>query len=287
MPIDGCTALLEFLSIPGAISMDMGTDESDELSVPLNMPSPSEDSVTIARSSEIISLTSACLSHLLRAEASGFLAQTLAQPRAPAPAPEKKLRRSESVPTPAPFLDPLLPSSISGRLRDAMHSALNSIMKERDEAHAQLIATNVLHVHEMENERKQSELVRRKLHLAVEQSKRQQGLFAERFRDPAARDLQKYLENMVKNSDSEITKLCRELAKEVSEKTEKNLENYRLQESQKIVREADAAEKRALEDELRKARELLTEANEKAQAAELEARRLQEELDRGKHDSNE
>jgi hypothetical protein len=266
MPVDGCMAVLEFLEIDAGVMPVLGGSAPEDTRPNTLQDDIAEEAMSNDRASEIMSLTSACLTHLLRAEASGILVQQLGAPK------EKKvvevltqpspIRKTESMPVSNPYLEPLLPSTVSSGLRDAMHEALRSVMTERDEAQSQLISSSIQHLHEMESERKQVELAKKKLFVAEDQARRQQGLFAERFKDPKVRateDLQRYLEEMVKSSDMEIEALCRQLAKEVSEKTESRLEIVRLKESMKLERETDAAEKRALEEALRKARKQLSE----------------------------
>lgn len=275
MPIVGCMSILEFLEIDAGVMPVLEGNTEGEISVSSTLESAKQET-PVDRTREIMALTSACLTHLLRAEASGILVQHL---RVPKSAELPTYRKAANFPLKNPFLEPLLPSTVSNGLRDAMHEALRTVMTERDEAQAQLIATSVQHVHEMESERKHVELTKKKLLVAEDQAKRQQGLFAERFKDPkvrSAEDLQKYLEEMVKSSDKEIQGLCKQLAKEVTEKTASKLEIMRLKDSMKLERETDAAEKRALEEALMKAREQLAEANSKMHAAEALSNRSTE-----------
>lgn len=234
---------------------------------------------------EIASMTSACHSELLRAQSRIVLAQRLdkfevEEPPSPTPAtPKKNLSRSDSGPmSPAPYLDPLLPTSISDGLRDAMHEALMTVMAERDEAQAQLIAASVLHVHEMESERKKMDLLNEKLRHTQEGAKKEkQGLFADRFkRQPSENSLHKYQEQIIQSTDSELVGLCQQLAGEISAKTSASLEVIRLKESRKIEREQDAAAKEALQEELRKAREQLAAEQEKSLLATEETQKWKE-----------
>jgi hypothetical protein len=285
MPVPGCMAVLEFLDIVDAGVMPVDIN-GDDIATPLMAKAIPRDNSNerVDRAPEIMSLTASCLTYLLRAEASGILSQKLGLPQQETK--KKKvpnMNRSASMPNSTPFLEPLLPASISEGLRDAMHSALKNVMTDRDDAQASLIASSVLHVHEIERERKKGELAKKKLQIAEAHLKRQQqgGLFAERFKDPRIEDLknvQTNLEEMLKGSEEEISTLCTQLAKEVAEKTAAKLEIYRLQEITKHLRASDSAEKQALEDELHQARVQLAEANETSRALEEEVQRLKEGL---------
>lgn len=277
MPVSGCMAVLEFLDIvdAGIMPVDFNGDDTDTPLTTQSIPRDSSDQA-LDRAPEIMALTASCLTYLLRAEASGILSQKLGSRQHE----NKKnkvpnMNRSASMPNSAPFLEPLLPASISEGLRDAIHSALKNVMTDRDDAQASLIASSVLHVHEIERERKKGELAMKKLQVAEAHLKRQQqgGLFAERFKDPRVEDskiVQNSLEEMLKGSEEEIKALGKQLAQEVAEKTAAKLEIYRLQEITNHLRASDSAEKKALEEELRKARAALAEANEKSRANEEE-----------------
>ena len=160
-----------------------------------------------------------------------------------------------------------------------MHNALKSVMTERDEAQASLIASSLLHVHEVERERKHGDLAKKKYLAAEAEAKRLQqgGLFADRFKDQRSqewKEVQRHLEEMVKHADNEIETLSQQLTKEVADKTSAKLEVYRLRDSMKHLRDSDTAEKQALADELRKAREQLEEYKEKSRSSDEEVKRL-------------
>jgi vacuolar-type H+-ATPase subunit I/STV1 len=286
MPVSGCMAVLEFLDIvdAGIMPVDFNGDDNATAWIPKSIPRDSSNEA-VDRAQEIAALTATCLTCLLRAETSGILSQKLGLRQFEN---ENKTipntGRSASMPNSAPFLEPLLPASISEGLKAAMHSALKNVMTDRDDAQASLIASSVLHVHEIERERKKGELAMKKLQVVEAHLKRQQqgGLFAERFKDPRIEDsknVQKSLEEMLKGSEEEINELCKQLAKEVAEKTAAKLEIYRLQEIANHLRASDSAEKKALEDELRKVRAELAEAKKKSPAKEDEVKRLNEGLE--------
>lgn len=284
LPISACMAVLEFLDIvdAGVMPIDENGKEASMALIAHSKQRGTENE-PLDRAPEIVALTASCLTHLLRAEASGVLAQKLGH--AEEQKVEKKahsFRRSTTMPTTVPFLEPLLPLSITEGLRDAVHDALKNVMTERDEAQASLIASSLSHLHEVERERKHGDLAKKKLLAAEAETKRLQqgGLFAERFKDPRGcqewKDAQKHLEEMVKNADNEIKALSQQLAREAADKTAAKLEAYRLEDSMKHVRASDLAEKKALADELRKARELVEELKEKARVSGEEVKRLKE-----------
>jgi hypothetical protein len=277
-------AVLEFLDIVDAGVMPID-ENGEEASTELIAPSIRQDiqMEPMDWAPEIVALTTSCLTHLQRAEASGMLALKLGH--AEARKVERKapsFRRSATMPTSAPFLEPLLPLSITEGLRDAVHDALKNVMTERDEAQASLIASSLSHLHEVERERKHGDLAKKKLRAAEAETKRLQqgGLFAERFKDPRGcqewKEAQKHLEEMVKNADNEIKALSQLLAREAADKMAAKLEAYRLEDSMKLVRASDLAEKQALADELRKARGLLEELKEKTRVSDEEVKRLRE-----------
>lgn len=282
MPISGCMAVLEFLDIvdAGVMPINMDGEETPAAftgqSLKLDILKEPAD-----LGPDIVALTSSCLAHLQRAEASGILAQKLGQ--STERKPQKKvssIRRSASMPLTVPFLEQLLPSSISKGLRDAMHDALKNVMTERDEAQASLIASSLSHVHEVERERKHGDLAKKKLRAAEAEARRHQqgGLFGvDRFKDPRSeewKEVQRHLEEMVKNADNEIESLSQQLTKEVADKTAAKLEAYRLQDSMQLLRASDLAEKQALADELRNAREQLDELKDKSRSSDEEVKRL-------------
>jgi hypothetical protein len=286
MPLNGCIAVLEFLDLTdaGTISIRNGTEIEG-----MRPSGSSKDSVDVSLDyvGEIMSLSSACLSHLVRAETSGIMAQKLDQEkesRTPTRDPNPLITTNPQPTAVSPFFDPLLPSNVTAELKLAMHNALTQVMEERDEAQAELIAASIFHVHEMESERRQVELVKKKLTMAQEELRRHQHqglpLFADRSKSAnVGTDLRKYLEQMVENSDKEIKGLCEQLTKEVNDKTKANLEILRLKESQKIERERDAGEIRALTDELIKAREELVSTQDKLRLAMEEIQNMKEIVD--------
>ena len=92
-------------------------------------------------SETILALTSAVQTEILRAEAKEMLSQREANAKSPLQKLQQNLSRQPSAP---PYLEPLLPSTISDGLRKSLHEALIMVMAERDEAHARMIAASVM-----------------------------------------------------------------------------------------------------------------------------------------------
>ena len=154
-------------------------------------------------------------------------------------------------------------------------SALSKVMTERDESHAQIVASSVLHVHDIELERKKVDRLTKKLIL----SKRQ--LFeieatanASYFQtnDNALAALKKKFEkeknqlenSFLENNDAELMSLCRQLASEIESRTAATLEinrNKELHEHEKVLLKDENSDLRA---QLEKLRQELDNEREKA-----------------------
>ena len=135
-------------------------------------------------------------------------------------------------------------------LHDAMHKALVSAMTDRDEAHSQLVASSVLHVAEMEEERKKNDRLTRKL-VVAEKLNAEAGAGGSFFlgNDEIA---QKHhiSANAMQSSDEELLAMCRQLSNEIAEKTNASLEIVRLKESHKIERDAEKARRKEMQNEI-------------------------------------
>jgi hypothetical protein len=116
------------------------------------------ENLSIERPQQIFGLLSACSTELVRAETS----KTRDISTAATPTVLPQVLSSENAPAAmnTTVFEPLLPPSVSNGMQQAMHEALVNVMAERDEAHAQLIASNVLHLHELEQERRKNEKLR-------------------------------------------------------------------------------------------------------------------------------
>jgi len=240
----------------------------------------------IFSSQEILACTVACENDLVRLETQGSFTQHHVVERL------KKEQSSSrdtgdfsSVPviaTSAPFLDPLLPFEITESLHGALHEALMQIMTERDESHAQLIAASVLHVHELEQERKRVDRLTQQLDAtkALAKAAQMQNVAGNFFADKKLPEqtqsslrgkMTAMQEEAMRNSEQDMLNLCQQLASEISAKTSASLEIIRLKESRKIERENEHAEKVALQDELKRCKEQLAAQERQSLEARQEA----------------
>ncbi|KAG7352504.1 chorein or VPS13 related protein [Nitzschia inconspicua] len=184
--------------------------------------------------------------------------------------------------------DSILPPSLTNILHDSIHDALLNMMAERDQAHAQLIGANVMHIHSLERQRKKNEKLSAEVKVREEFAKIQAdqnlnqpnlaNLFGGKSDDRMAKmrqeiDLKMEAFHEVYRShastDEEITQLCTQLANEISTKTSYALEIERL----KKVKETEVKEKKTLQDELKRMKELLAAEEMKRKEAEKQAER--------------
>ena len=77
---------------------------------------------------------------------------------------------------------------------------------------------------------------------------------------------------MQQDSEAELLSLCQQLAGEISARTSASLEVIRLKESRKVERQNEAAERQAIEAELRRTRELLAAERSKLERSRRESR---------------
>lgn len=247
-----------------------GEDKNSMQRSTLDTQNSEIENLPMERPQQIFSLLAACFTELLRVETS----EKCATPTPPV-CPRAMYHETAPIPLNTQVYEPLLPPSVSHQMQLAMHEALVTVMAERDEAHAQLIASNVLHVHELEQERKKNEKLRIEQELKDARRQLQQpnvGNFfqnlnddrSRRILDARLRDCETILG---RNSDEELADTSRQLADEVSAKTSHVLEIVRLKETREIERKNEAAEKQALKDELRRVKALL--AQHEARTAEL------------------
>jgi hypothetical protein len=275
LPVEGLAALSEVLGIC-ASTKDVVTGDGEEENSKGAVVSSDDAEATgevhdsVANNAgKILGLLSACEAALSRAENADngeFVANNIsATVPAPVTAP------SSTAPLPARY-EPLLPPSVTEHFHDAMHDALMKVMAERDESLAQLIASNVLHVHELEQERKKNDNMT--IHLEVANAlalakpnvpqlfMNFPGVGDKPKQDAQAKLHQVKIQNFelqVQNSDAQVIALCQQLAGEISAKTAATLEIIRLKEGRDIERKTAAAEKQALKDELKRVKQLLAE----------------------------
>lgn len=146
----------------------------------------------------------------------------------------------------------------------AMHKQLMSVMSQRDDAHAQLVSSSVLHVHEMETERRKIELLTKKLEVAEKLNSGGGRLFAGREDVAGRKSLLKFEKESMQNTDAELLEMCRQLSSEISAKTSASLENVRLKESRKIEHDRHTARQKALEDEVKRCKKQLREEQKRS-----------------------
>jgi hypothetical protein len=271
-PIDGLAALTDFLLINASTqdATSSATGIQKETSADLKLSSQSSRQHFVG---EIYSPAVICEAELLRAEHQSLLAERLAKASI-----SSRPGYSSAGLSFATIREPILPSSTTERFQDAMHSALMKVMEERDEAHAKMVAADVLHVHEIGQQKKKS------AHLVTQLDVAQKTAAANvnpinRFRiteDPKEKErLRMYERAMQQNSDEELVALCQQLGAEISARTSASLETLRLKESRNIEREHEASEKQALKDELKRAKELLALEQGKAEELKRESERWQ------------
>lgn len=270
LPIDGLAALADFLNLSHA-STNNSTVERDHLA-PTNLhhctAADTQSNSFTVNAAEIFSLSSLCETELRRAENQSALAERLSKSSNNSNFHARDFPAVNTTPTfPAPISQP----SASSQFSNAMHSALMKVMEERDEAHARMVSTEVLHVHEMEQQRKKT------AHLSsqLEAAKKHGGATGTKLRDEKERKeaatLQRYEKGLQQDSDAELLSLGQQLAGEISARTSASLEVIRLKENRKIEQEHEAAEKQALRDEVTQLKQQLAQQRRSAELARQES----------------
>jgi hypothetical protein len=249
LPVDGLAHLAEFLQATGVSTQSSEKDEDK------NPPRSSTTKTVVSTGlvTEINKVLAMCETQLLLVENQNYLAAQLAETS----------HRSSSVNLPEIPPELLIPTSVSSQYQEAMHAALMKVMQERDQAHARMVAANVLHVHEMEQQRKKTAQLASQLVISSTTPGGQS------TKDSS--ELLRIERQMQQNSDAELVALCQQLASAISGRTEAALEVSRLKESRQIERENEIAEKKALRDEIDHLKELLAKERKKAEAARQES----------------
>lgn len=262
--MDGLALLSDFLQLSDASSSNSDVD------VPIaNLPFASaakareEENLRLAKAREVLSFSSLCENELSRAEKQSLLAERLSKLKS-----LNKPGMADDASNQTRSVSNLISADQSSRFRDAMHAALMRVMEERDEAHARMLAAGVLHVHEMEQQRKKTanlttelELLKKTVPDNVARSHNEKVQDAE-----ALRKLERQ-----HDSDAELISLCQQLAGEISARTSASLEILRLKESRKIEQEHEAIEKQALKDEIALLRQQLAQERKKSKLARQES----------------
>lgn len=138
----------------------------------------------------------------------------------------------------------------------AMQSALTCAMAERDEAQAQLVASRVIHIHEMEQLKRKHENLKEKLFLIEKMENRESAAAAAFFLGqesvPNIHSLkEKSRDKMTQDSDEELLALCKQLSYEISCRVSSDLEIIRLKESRKIERDIELSEREDIREQLK------------------------------------
>lgn len=283
LPVEACDIVTHFLSIPSSTD-DVGSPvELDQYGIsrePWRYQEAGTDDMPMSKYIESIEmLHTACETELLRAE---LCWNSSRQQGHQVPRANDILDRASLVgQLPQPYVEPLLPDKIMETLHEAMHESLMNVMVERDEAHAQLVGASVLHVHEMEQERKKVERLSHQLRVAEKNlAERNTAAAPQPFflgrslhgkQDAPKKDqdtspsktMKKFDEKMQQSSEDELMALCQQLANEIQTRTSASLEIIRLKESRNIERENERKEKEALQEELRRCKDLLAAAEKK------------------------
>lgn len=247
LPVDGLALLSDFLQLTEASTDDIGIGSiGRERLFTIDKPeiSKSDENERTKMAESVLSSTSLCENELLRAEKHGLLAERLSRMKGKSntAAPLSATLSTHASANPQP--------SASSLFRDAMHSALMAVMEERDEAHARMLSAEVLHVHEMEQQRKKTanlaselEMLKKSLTSAGVRSRSSQNQ-TRNDTDPVRKIERQH------DTDAELISLCQQLAGEISARTSASLEILRLRESRKFEQENEAIEKETLKAEI-------------------------------------
>lgn len=293
MPVDALLSLSEALGICSSTrNVDAG-ELSNSKDFSLRTPDTdnrkdamgsTEESLTSRTSlSDVFSLLSACDTELQRCAVTAVRADHIASSQ------DDTIASPGLMPT---SYEPLIPPSLTDLLHDSMHDALMHAMAERDEARAQLIGANVLHVHSLEKERKKNEKLEIELRIQQDiarmqwQQELQQPNIAilfggkpddrvEKMRKEIDLKFESFRRIININDDEELMQLCTQLASEITTKTIHALEIERLKAVRESEKKAEAIEKDTLVEELKRVKELLEAETQRSRTATLEAAKWQ------------
>lgn len=267
LPVDGYAMLVDFLSLPGnPSSVPHSSSEIDNNIKGLGNELHDTDECpkeilndTFSGSRDPFALSAASDTQLLRAENQALLAGHLAAGM------NEDVSLSITNSSSGDLGQPSV--GVSHQFRDAMYSALMTVMEERDEAHARMVAANVLHMHEIEQQKKATRRLSAELESLKARREAEHGISSNgrHSRHGAEKG------SMQQDSDAEIVSLCQQLAGEISARTSASLEVIRLKESRKAERENEASERQALEEELKRTREMLATERSKLERSRRES----------------
>ena len=257
LPVDSITILSDFLQLT-----DASTNHTDRDSTLREHPMVSATRREVERNemaNAVLSSISLCENELLRAEKQSLLSERMS-----------KLTSQSDAAAPlsgtlSTHVDTDHPRPASNLFRDAMHSALMAVMEERDEAHARMLSAEVLHVHEMEQQRKITGNLTAELELLKESVLRKKQSETKNGAETARKVDRQH------DSDAELVSLCQQLAGEISARTSASLEIIRLKEGRKIEQENEAIEKKALKNEISQLRQELARERKRSYLARRES----------------
>ena len=262
--------LVDFLGLMDAStrSESPGTSFEDERQLPIaqmgSLDAKLLDTIEFMRGNVDSAFTVTSLSDesLVRAEGQALLAAQLAAQR------EEISLQSTS------WSEFELNQPTSHHFREAMYSALMTVMEERDEAHARMVASGVLHVHELEQQKKNV----RRLSTELDSLRKNATL-----QNPALKvdgRMSRVEKEMQQDAEIELLSMCQQLSSEISARTAASLEVVRLKESRNLERQNEAAERHALEEELRITKAQLAEERAKLEKAHRQSRTWKESFEK-------
>lgn len=188
---------------------------------------------------DIFELSSLCEIELLRAENQSRMAEDLTRAKAPPALAANAI----------PLQQRLQITETPSQINEAMRATLIRVMEERDEAQARCISRDVLHSHELEQERRRTALVETKL-AALMKISEESNMFSNDKDRREFQALRRHDRQQQQESDAELMSLCQQLSSEISARTLAELEVARLQEIRKLELENDAKDKQAMQDEM-------------------------------------
>ena len=242
LPMDSLALLSDFLLLTEASTNDVGlgtAGRKPSLEIDEKERSMIDENERLKVADTFLSSTSLCENELLRAEKHSFLAERLS-----------RMKAESNDTTPLIHVGANHQPSASDFFRDAMHSALMAVMEERDEAHARMLSAEVLHVHEMQQQRRKTANLSSELD-TLKKSVASTGVRSRNSQSGTRNDADpvRSVERQ-HDTDAELISLCQQLGGEISARTSASLEIIRLKESRKLEQENEAVEKEALKAEI-------------------------------------
>jgi hypothetical protein len=249
LPMDGLAALVEFLDLTG-----FDTDlPGSELKASFDTCLKADE----IYGQNLVTLSEGTMQQLVRVENQSALAARLAWSRGRKVAYDARSLRV-----------PIIYQPSSHHFREAMYGALATVMEERDEAHAQMVAAGVLHAHEMDQQQKKVERLRSELDAL---QSRQSPAAGSSDSSNNVDEIRRTARALQEESEAELMSLCQQLTTEISSRTSASLEIARLKECRRLEKENELAERKALEDELKRTRELLAAERSKLERSRRES----------------